>query len=199
MAGETVEDEVLDEKDDEATEVEEEIVDDDEDDIPVRGAKNAAFARQRIASKEAKKHFEKEETDEELTANAAKLIEKEVDKRVSERISVLELRTEVKDYLLDNPDDKKFEKRAIAYMQAHPTLTVEDAFQLAGKSKTQIDPEAKAKAEKKVAEGSVKGGTVRPKEEKIATTEADFKKIHEMRKSGDPAKRAEAMRLLGIK
>ena len=189
MAGEAAEDVKVEGEEDLEADIKEE--DEAEEEVPLRPSakkSNADFARERLALKEKK---EVKEEDEELTPKARKLIEDAVGKAVAP----LQDELAVRDYFAGHPDDRKFEKKARARFEAWGTVPIEEVLKTLRPSE---DVEEKEKAEDKAKRGSIKGSTQRPKEETVATTQAELKKVYEGIKRGG-AERAAAVRSLGIK
>lgn len=196
MAEETVEEvKTSEDEEDLDADVEEEDKKSDAE-IPIRKTlvkTNADFARNRIAIKGNKES--KDSDEEELTSQARNLIEAEVNKRLAPLTQDIETKLLVTNYLAVHPEDKKFEGRASKYLSVHPTLTVEDAFALAGR-KPVVDADEKEKAEDKISRASMKGTTARPKEgEGIAKTKKDFEEVYRSVKRGETG---QALKKLGV-
>lgn len=179
------------EDDDEDAEVEEEEKADEEDekDPPVRKS-SAFFAQRRIIAKK-DKEIEKlkagkgEEKDEdiELTPGARSLIQKELQPVVDSLKSQSD-EIELRGYLQDHPEHKKFEKAARKRIEAWTNVPIEDIFKTltygqAGKEKT----EEKTKAIDKAKSNRLPGSSARATEPKLPTTQKEFKEIYDKVKS----------------
>lgn len=189
MAESTVDDvKVEDENDSEGEgEEEKEPTDKEEEVVPVR--KSVINAQRRIIEKQGKKLAEtSKDDDEELTPQARKLIEQEVAKATGPLHDELAFR----DYFSQHPEDRKFEKQARARFDAWGSVPIEEVMKTLRVSTS----EDRTKAEEKVTRATIKGGTTRPTEERVASTEADFKKVYEQVKRGD---KSSALKALGIK
>jgi hypothetical protein len=186
-----IDDEV--EQDDQAEKVEEDKTSDDKDEevVPVR--KSVLNAQRRIIEKQNKKlqdTSKEDNSDEELTPKARKLIEE----AVSRAVSPLQDELSVRDWFANHPEDRKFEKKARARFEAWENVPIEEVMKTL--RPTGIEPEEKAKAEEKVTRNSIKGSSGKAKEETVATTQAELKKVYQQVKSGD---KSGALRALGIK
>ena len=181
-------------KDDEIEEADTEVdkkTDDKEDEVvPVR--KSVINAQRRIIESQAKKlektSKDEEDSDEELTPKARKLIEQEVDRRVAPLQDELAFR----DYFASHPEDRKFEAQARKRFDAWGTVPVEEVMKTL---RPTVNVEEREKAIEKVQRNSLKGSTVRKGEEQVATTEADYKDIYQKVKRGETGA---ALKKLGL-
>lgn len=125
---------------------------------------------------------------EELTPQARKLIEQEVERRTAP------LRDEIafRDYFGEHPEDKKFQAAAKKRYEAWPNTPIEEIMKTLRPS---TSTEEKSKAEEKATRGSMKGGTARAQEGKVATTQKEFEQIYKDVKRGN---RAAGVKALGI-
>lgn len=165
--------------------------DEKKEDVPLR-SKPWTTRQERaefFKNKNAKESKEKTDDDEiELTPKVQKLIEEQVGKHIAPLQDELAFR----DYFSSHPEDKKFEKQARARYDAWSGVPIEEVMKTLRPDSSKED---KDKAEDKVNRGSMKGGTNRPTEEKVATTKAELEAIYKGIKRGEPGQAAK----LGIK
>lgn len=180
MADDAVKDEkVVDEKDNGAEAVEEEKGSDEV--IPVR--KNVYYATRRIASKkervEEKGEETEEETEEELTPSAQNLIRKELSP-VVESMKKQSDDMELREYLAENPEHKKFEKQIRKRMDAWKDVPVSEiAKTITFGTDQKARAEKKEEVEQKVRSKSLGGTSDRGQEAKLPSTQAEFQTIYD--------------------
>ena len=181
MAENTAEDEVLDEKDNDTEVVEDKK--DSEEEAPVRKS-SIFYAQRRIIEKQAKK-LEKVEKDEdseeevELTPKARTLIQNELSPVVEHMKSQAD-DIELREYLADNPEHKKFEKQIRKRMDAWkdvPVAEIAKTITYGQDVKTRADK--KEEVTQRIQSKRTTGTSGRAEEIQLPSTDADFKKIYE--------------------
>lgn len=168
-----------------------------DDDPPVRQSSNAFFARGRIIKKQQKAlngkepKGEEEEGELELTPQARQLIEAHL-APVVKNLQSLTDQAELREYLADHPEHKKFTAAAVKRMQAWPNVPVAEIFKTLtyGQSAKAKDEEKRA-AEEKARRGELKGSGARPDDEPgLPSTQEDMKKLYKRAKRGETIKLA---------
>ncbi len=162
---------------------------DGEDVVPLKPWQNRKERAEFFKNKNAdRKSEEKSDDDEELSPKARKLI----DERVAAAVGPLQDELSVRDWFAAHPEDKKFEKQARARYEAWRNVPIAEVMKTL-RTPTQ---EGREQAEEKVRRNSIKGGSGKAKEETVASTMDDYKKVYQNVKRGN---RGEALRQLGIK
>ena len=192
---ESEEDKVLDEKDPELDgeeeEKDEDVVIEKVDDKPPVRRSSTFFAQQRIIAKQKKQldAKDKEEDEEMLTPAAQALIRKELSPFV-ETLKSQSDELELREYLVEHPEHKKFEKQARQRIEAWPNVPVSDIFKTLTFGKPNSEADIKKKeAEKKAKEGSLGGSTLRSDDtSNIPITPKEMQDAYERVKRGETIK-----------
>lgn len=171
---------------DDVEEEDEEIEDEIEEEAPVRRSaalKNEDFARIRIATK-GKKETKEDEDDVELTPKARSAIRQEL----SPVIDTLKKQAddlELREYLSEHPEKKKFEKAIRNRMEKWSTTPVSEIGKTVGDNEVIEDRNAKREQAREKAQGKKLSGSSSRAQETKLPTEADHKEIYARMKKGE--------------